>query len=71
MKKINYIEGSPRKDRSHSMKIAKEYLDKVKENNSGIEIKSIDPWSLDLQEFNVDMMNAKYAVIGRLDPSEN
>ena len=71
MKKINYIEGSPRKDRSHSMKIAKEYLDKVKENDSGIEIKSIDPWSLDLPEFNGDMMNAKYAVIGGVDPSEN
>ena len=53
------------------MKIAKEYLDKVKENNSGIEIKSIDPWSLDLPEFNGDMMNAKYAVIGGVDPSEN
>ena len=71
MKKINYIEGSPRKDRSHSMKIAREYLDKVKENDGGIEIKSIDPWSLDLPEFNGDMMNAKYAVIGGVDPSEN
>jgi len=71
MKKLLYIEGSPRKDRSHSMKIAREYLDKVKENDSTIEIKSIDPWSIDLPEFDGDMMNAKYAVIGGADPSDS
>ncbi len=71
MKKLLYIEGSPRKDRSHSMKIAREYLDKIKENDNSIEIKSIDPWSLDLPEFDGDMMNAKYAVIGGADPSDS
>ena len=60
MKKLLYIEGSPRKDRSHSIKIANEYLKKVAENDNNIEIKTIDLWSLDLPEFNGDMMNAKY-----------
>ena len=39
MKKIMYVEGSPRKNRSHSINIANGYLDKVKENDSSIEIK--------------------------------
>ena len=55
MKKLLYIEGSPRKDRSHSIKIANEYLKKVAENDNNIEIKTIDLWSLDLPEFNGDM----------------
>ena len=71
MKKLLYIEGSPRKDRSHSIKIANEYLKKVAENDNKIEIKTIDLWSLDLPEFNGDMMNAKYSIIAGSDPSDN
>ena len=70
MKKIIYLEGSPRKKRSHSINIANEYLDKVRENDSSIEIKTIDLWSMDLPEFTGDMMDAKYAVIGGTDPSD-
>ena len=71
MKKLLYIEGSPRKDRSHSIKIANEYLKKIAENDNNIEIKTIDLWSLDLPEFNGDMMNAKYSIIAGSDPSDN
>ena len=71
MKKLLYIEGSPRKDRSHSIRIANEYLKKVAENDNNIEIKTIDLWSLDLPEFNGDMMNAKYSIIAGSDPSDN
>jgi FMN-dependent NADH-azoreductase len=70
MKKIIYLEGSPRKKRSHSINIANDYLDKVRENDSSIEIKTIDLWSMDLPEFTGDMMDAKYAVIGGADPSD-
>ena len=71
MKKLLYIEGSPRKDRSHSIRIANEYLKKVAENDNNVEIKTIDLWSLDLPEFNGDMMNAKYSIIAGSDPSDN
>ena len=70
MKKIIYIEASPRKKRSHSKNIANEYLDKVRENDSTVEIKTIDLWSMDLPEFTGDMMDAKYAVINGADPSD-
>ena len=33
MKKIIYLEASPRKSRSHSKRVAEAYLDKVKENS--------------------------------------
>ena len=70
MKKLMYVEGSPRKKRSHSINIANEYLDKVRENDRSNEIKTIDLWSLNLPEFTGDMMDAKYAVIGGADPSD-
>ena len=70
MKKIIYLEGSPRKKRSHSINIANEYLDKIRENDSSIEIKTLDLWSMDLPEFTGDMMDAKYAVINGTDPSD-
>ena len=41
MKKIIYLEASPRKSRSHSKEVAEAYLDKVKENDSNVEIKKL------------------------------
>ena len=70
MKKILYIECSPRKERSHSIKIANEYLNKIAENDSSIEIKTIDLWSLELPEFNGEMMNAKYSIIAGTNPTD-
>ena len=70
MKRVLYIEASPRKDRSHSIKIAKEYLNKVTENKSDVEIKTIDLWSTKLPDFDGDMMDAKYAVIAGNDPTD-
>ena len=70
MKRVLYIEASPRKDRSHSIKIAKEYLNKVTENKSDVEIKTIDLWSTNLPDFDGDMMDAKYAVIAGNDPTD-
>ena len=70
MEKVIYVEASPRKSRSHSMKIAKAYLEKIRGNNSNIEIKTIDLWDYDLPEFNGNMLDAKYAVIAGSDSTE-
>ena len=70
MEKVIYVEASPRKSRSHSMKIAKAYLEKIRGNNSNIEIKTIDLWDYDLPEFNGNMLDAKYAVITGSDSTE-
>ena len=71
MKKILYVEASPRKDRSHSIKVAKEYLNKVTENKSDVEVKTIDLWSTNLPDFDGDMMDAKYAVIAGTEATDN
>ena len=67
--KINYIECSPRGERSHSTKIAQAYLEQAKKNIPDLELHHINPWSLNLPEFDGDMLNAKYSVIRGTDPS--
>ena len=68
MKKILYIEASPRKDRSHSINVTKKYIDKFNKDNE-YEVKKIDLWNYDLPEFDGDMLNAKYAAIAGTDAS--
>ena len=69
--RINYIECSPRGERSHSTKIAQAYIEQAKKNIPGLELNHINPWSLNLPEFDGDMLNAKYSVINGTDPSAN
>ena len=67
--RINYIECSPRGERSHSSKIAQAYIEQAKKNIPDLELNHINPWSLNLPEFDGDMLNAKYSVIRGTDPS--
>ena len=67
--KINYIECSPRGERSHSTKIAQAYIEQAKKNIPDLVLNHINPWSLNLPEFDGDMLNAKYSVIRGTDPS--
>ena len=67
--KINYIECSPRGERSHSTKIAQAYIEQAKKNIPDLELNHINPWTLNLPEFDGDMLNAKYSVISGTDPS--
>ena len=67
--KINYIECSPRGERSHSTKIAQAYIEQAKKNIPDLELNHINPWSLNLPEFDGDMLNAKYSVIRGTDHS--
>ena len=68
MKKILYIEASPRKDRSHSISVANKYIDKIKASGD-VSVKKIDLWNYDLPEFDGDMLSAKYAAIAGTDAS--
>ena len=68
MKKVLYIESSPRKDRSHSINVANKYMEKMKASGN-LDIKKINLWDYDLPEFDGDMLNAKYAAIAGIDAS--
>ena len=67
--KINYIECSPRGKRSHSTKIAQAYIEQAKKNIPDLELNHINPWLLNLPEFDGDMLDAKYSVINGTEPS--
>ena len=67
--KLNFIECSPRGARSHSSKIANQYLEQAKKNVPDLEIRHINLWDESLPEFNGEMLNAKYSVISGENPS--
>tara|TARA_Y100000768_G_scaffold382440_1_gene362767 strand:+ start:61 stop:684 length:624 start_codon:yes stop_codon:yes gene_type:complete len=67
--KLNFIECSPRGARSHSTKIANQYLEQAKKNVPDIEIRHINLWNENLPEFNGEMLNAKYSVISGENPT--
>lgn len=69
MATLLYIEASPRKQRSHSIKVADAFLDAYRSANPGDKVDTLDLWSTELPAFNGDMINAKYAVMHGAEPS--
>ena len=63
MAKLLYIESSPRKDRSSSIQVAKEFLQAYKKANPGDEVEVLDLWSYPLPEFGGNILNAKYRIL--------
>ena len=66
--KINYIECSPRGSRSHSSKIANQYIEQAKKNLTDLNVRHINVWDENLPEFNGETLNAKYSVLAGADP---
>jgi len=69
MAKLLHIEASPRKQRSHSITVAEEFLSAYKVKNPSTEIETLDIWRMDLPQFDGAALEAKYAVIGGDNPS--
>lgn len=65
MTRLLHIEASPMKTLSHSIDVAKQFLDAYRAAHTNHEIDTIDLWSqnIDLPEFNADMIGAKFAVL--------
>ena len=70
MNKVLYIESSPRKVRSHSIGIAKEFLKEYERLNPEDEIDSLDLWSSDLLPFNGEVIDTKYRIMHGENVSE-
>lgn len=71
MNKLLYVESSPRKDRSASIKVARSFIDTFKNINSENVVKVIDLWDFALPEFDGDYINAKYKVLHGESPTED
>lgn len=71
MAKVLYIEGSPRKQRSHSINVAKAFLGAYKSANPSDQIETLDLWDEPLPAFDGATIDAKYAVMHGTDPSNS
>ncbi|MCC9605772.1 NAD(P)H-dependent oxidoreductase [Blastopirellula sp. JC732] len=63
MAKLLHIESSPRKARSASIAVAKEFLTKYQEANPADEVDNWDLWSTSLPEFDGATIDAKYQIL--------
>lgn len=72
MARLLYIESSPRKDRSHSIKVAASFIDEYKKSHPGDTVDTIDLWNPDnaLPRFDGDIINAKYNILHGEDHTE-
>lgn len=63
MPKLIYIKASPRKERSHSSRVAKQFIDAYQAIHSEDTIEELDLWHIDLPPFDGDTIDAKYAIM--------
>lgn len=61
MRRLLYIEASPRKSLSASIEGASVFLDALRRCDPQIEVDKLDLWAEDLPEFDGATINAKYA----------
>lgn len=63
MAKLLHIESSPRKARSASIAVAREFLTKYQAANPADEVETWDLWSTALPEFDGETIDAKYQIL--------
>jgi FMN-dependent NADH-azoreductase len=63
MAKLLYIEASPRKDRSSSIKVARAFVDEYRRAHPEDTVDVLDLWDVDLPVFDGDTINTKYAIL--------
>jgi FMN-dependent NADH-azoreductase len=69
MTTLLYVEVSPRKERSYSIKVANAFLKAYQAANPDHRVDWLDLWKEPLPPFDGDMINAKYAVLHGQDPT--
>ncbi|MDF1593997.1 MAG: NAD(P)H-dependent oxidoreductase [Desulfobacterales bacterium] len=67
MSKLIYIESSPRKERSSSIKITNAFLDAYKKTHPQDEVDKLDLWATKLPPFDGDTIKAKYQILHGLE----
>lgn len=63
MAKLLYVESSPRKERSTSITMAKEFITAYRAAHPGNEVETWDLWSFPLPEFDGYTIDAKYRIL--------
>ena len=70
MARLLYIETSPRKERSASIKIAKTFIDEYERTHPEDEVEILDLWGISLPEFDGHVIDSKYVILHGLEHSE-
>ncbi len=70
MAKLLYIEASPRKERSQSIRVANTFLNAYRDNFPQDQIEKLDLWETRLPRFDGDVLDAKYAILHGLPHSD-
>ena len=65
MADLLYIEASPRKERSHSIAVAREFLHAARNVCPALTIETIDLWKEELPAFDGATIEAKYAILSK------
>lgn len=63
MPRLIYVEASPRKERSHSIHVARAFLERYRETHPDAEVDTLDLWALALPEFDGAVVDAKYRIM--------
>jgi FMN-dependent NADH-azoreductase len=63
MARLLYIEASPRKDRSASIKVARAFVEEYKKTHPGDTVDTLDLWKTDLPAFDGDVIDSKYVIL--------
>jgi FMN-dependent NADH-azoreductase len=63
MAKLLYIEASPRKDRSRSIRVARAFLAAHQKSHPNDSVETLDLWATTLPRFDGDTIEAKYAIL--------
>ena len=69
MTTLLYIEASPRKQRSHSIKVAEAFVTAYRQAHPSDHIDRLDLWQASLPRFDGEMLNAKYSIMHGENPS--
>jgi FMN-dependent NADH-azoreductase len=63
MRKLLYIESSPRKKRSSSIEVAHAFLTAYQQHHPDDEVETMDLWTKEIPPFDGDVIDAKYSVM--------
>jgi len=63
MAKVLHIESSPRKDRSSSIAVARQFLEVYQAKNPNDKVETLDLWAANLPRFDGSTVEAKYAIL--------
>ena len=71
MARLLYIEASPRKQRSSSIKVAKMFISEYQRTHPGDIVETLDLWNTSIPEFDGHVIDSKYVILHGLEHTDD